>query len=87
MTKIEIAKKGVSFVVGVGVSHIVFSIIDNNVAQETVPQKIFTFAGKQAIGMVVGEIVKERVNDKLDKAEAWWKENVTDAIAAAEAQS
>lgn len=87
MENIDIIKKVVGFTVGVGVTHVLSGIVDNNVQQETGLQRVITFAGKTAITMVVKEIVQDHVDAKIDKAHDWWKINVTEVIDKAEAEA
>lgn len=77
MTKLEVLKSTVSFAVGAGVGQIVSGIVDNNVPQETIFQKVFVFAGKTGITMVAGEVVKNHVSSKIDLAAEWVSDNVT----------
>lgn len=69
-------KFGVRLLVGAGVSHIVYAIIESHVEEDNAFQKVTTFAGKMAIGMVVGDVVKGSVDKKIDEAVDWYVNNV-----------
>lgn len=76
MTKTEIAKKATSFVVGLGTTTIVRSIVQNNVAPENVTQKVTVTAGTVVLGSMVADVSKAYTDAKIDQVVAWWKTNV-----------
>lgn len=66
MKKIDILKKTVSTVVGIGTAKIVREIIKNNVDTETITSKVTVTAASAAIGGGVSEIAKQYTDRMID---------------------
>lgn len=77
MKKIEITKKIISTIVGLGTSTIVKSIIENNVDTDTNAQKVTVTAASAAIGFAASDAMSGYTDSKIDEIVAWWSENVT----------
>lgn len=65
--KIEILKKAVTTVVGVGTAKIVREIIMNNVDTETITSKVTVTAASVAIGGAVSELTKQYTDNQIDQ--------------------
>lgn len=65
----KIVKKVSGFVIGAGISQIIWSIVDNNTPQDkTLTQELPVTAAKFATTMVIQDVIQERVDTKIDKA-------------------
>lgn len=67
MTKLDIVKKAVSFVVAAGTSVIVNQIIANNVNIEKTHQKVTVPIAAIAIGGVVADASSDWTDNKIDE--------------------
>lgn len=67
MKKIEILKKAVTMVVGVGTAKIIREIIMNNVDTESVTSKVTVTAASTAIGGAVSEMTKQYTDHQIDQ--------------------
>jgi hypothetical protein len=67
MKKIDILKKAVSTIVGIGTAKIVKGIIESNVSTETVLDRVTVSAASAAIGGAVGQITSEYTNKQIDE--------------------
>lgn len=67
MKKIEILKKAVTTVVGIGTAKIIREIISNNVDTETVASKVTVTAASAAIGGAVSEMTKQYTDHQIDQ--------------------
>lgn len=67
MNKLEIAKKAITLVIGLGASKISSSIIKNNVPVDSVIDKITVSSATIVIGMMAGEATKKFTGDKIDE--------------------
>lgn len=65
--KIEILKKAVTTVVGIGTAKIVREIIKNNVDTETVTSKVTVAAASFAIGGAVSELTQQYTDHTIDQ--------------------
>lgn len=65
--KIALLKKSVRLVVGMGVTRIVYGIIDSNTSRDTVTQKVTIGAASVAIGSTVAEAVGTHTDAKIDE--------------------
>lgn len=72
MNALDIAKYAASMVVGIGTSKITHSIINNNVARETVIDQVTIAAGSLVIGSVVADVTKKHLDDKINGAVDWY---------------
>lgn len=72
MKKIEIAKKIVSMIVGIGTTKIVNGIIESNVNPVTTTSKVTVAAAGAAIGFAVSEYTSSYTDAKIDEAVTWW---------------
>lgn len=72
MNALDIAKYTASMVVGIGTSKITHSIINNNVARETVIDQVTIAAGSLVIGSVVADVTKKHLDDKINGAVDWY---------------
>jgi hypothetical protein len=80
MTKIEVTKNVVSFVVGIGTSQIVKTVIKNNVQPENLIEKITVTAGAVVLGSMVADASRKYTDDKIDELVAWWNTNVKKTV-------
>lgn len=76
MSKIAIAKKIVSTIVGLGTAQIVKQIIENNVETDTTYQKVTVGTASVAIGYAVSDYTAEYTDSKIDEAVDLWKKHV-----------
>ena len=67
MTKLDIAKKATSLVVGVGASKIVADIILNNVNPTTIVTKITVAVAAVVIGAMASDATKKYTDAKIDE--------------------
>ena len=65
--KIEILKKAVTTVVGIGTAQIVDRIIKNNVHATTLPEKVTVKAASLAIGGLVAEQSQQYTDRQIDE--------------------
>ena len=71
MKKIDILKKAVTTVVGIGTAKIIREIIKNNVDTETVTSMVTVTAASAAIGGAVSEMTKEYTDTSIDEIVAF----------------
>lgn len=76
MTKLEVAKKATSLVVGFGTSAIVAGFIRNNSAPSNAAEKVAMPVAAFVIGMMAVEVTKKYTDHQFDKAVAWYQENI-----------
>lgn len=81
MSKLDLAKAAVNFVVSAGVTKIVGGIIVNNTNPEKVTDIVSIYVGGAALGMMVAHHTKEYTSKTIDEAAAWWTENITPKFA------
>ena len=67
MTKLDIVKKAVSFVVGAGVSKIVHDIIANNVETEKIHHQVSVPVASVVIGMAAADATSSYTDAKIDE--------------------
>lgn len=67
MSVINFSKSATSTIVGLGVTKIVYSIIDNNVVATNKKGKILLLAGKIGIGLTTSAIVCREVEKEFDE--------------------
>ena len=77
MTKLDLTKKAVSVVVGLGTSKIVGDIIKNNVSPEKTHEIVTVYAGSFVLGSMVADISRQYTDQKIDEIAKWWTENIT----------
>ena len=77
MTKIDIAKRVVSTVVGLGATKVVNSIIVNNTNPKTVTDTVTIASASFVLGSMVADRTREYTDAKIDEAHKWWSDNVT----------
>lgn len=70
MNKIDIVKKAATIIVGLGASKISSGIIKNNVAVESVIEKITVTSASIVIGMMTGEATRKFTETKIDEVVA-----------------
>lgn len=68
MNKIELTKKIVSTIVGIGTAKIIHEIIKNNVDTETLAAKVSVTAASTAIGGAVSELTSSWTDRQIDDA-------------------
>lgn len=73
---IELTKTATGFVVSLGTSKIISSIIKNNTSANGVVDIVTIAAGTLVLGSMVGDISRKYTNHKIDEAVTWWSENV-----------
>jgi hypothetical protein len=71
MKKIEILKKAVTTVVGIGTAKIVREIIKSNVNTDTTFQRVSVTAASAAIGGAVSDITKQYTDRQIDEIVAF----------------
>jgi F0F1-type ATP synthase gamma subunit len=71
--KIEILKKAVTTVVGIGTAKIVREIIKNNVNTETTFQRVSVTAASAAIGGAVSDLTKQYTDHQIDEIVAFYQ--------------
>jgi hypothetical protein len=67
LKKIELVKKTVSLIVGIGTAKIVHEIIKNNVDTESVTSKVTVTAASTAIGGAVSELTQQYTDRQIDE--------------------
>lgn len=67
----EIVKAATGFTAGLGISKIVSGIINTNVPVNNKYEKVVIFVGGFAIKMVIGDIVQNTINQKVDATVEW----------------
>ena len=75
MDNLELTKTCVNFVVGLGTSKIVHTIIKNNVQPDTIIDTVSVGVGSLVLGSMVADVSKRYTSVKIDRAVAWWKTN------------
>lgn len=76
MEKIALVKKAVTFVVGVGTTQIVRTVIQKVVEPETIKDRILVGAGSMAIGGMVADATKSYTNRQIDEIVTLWNEEI-----------
>jgi hypothetical protein len=76
MTKLDIAKRAISFTVGFGTSAIIGSIIKNNSAPSNLPEKVAMPVAGVMLTMMVSDVTKKYTDAKVDEVVAWYNENI-----------
>lgn len=76
MNKLQLAKNVTSVIVGFGTTKIVGTIIRNNVAAESLTDKVTVTAGTYVLGAMVADLSKRYTDAKIDEVAAWYKANV-----------
>lgn len=66
LTKVDIAKSAVGFVVGSGAYMIASAIIKEHVAPETMPQKVKIAAGSMVLAMMVADAATKYTDRTID---------------------
>lgn len=67
MKKIDILKKAVTTVVGIGTAKIIREVIKNNVDTETVASMVTVTAASAAIGGAVSELTQDYTDRQIDE--------------------
>jgi hypothetical protein len=80
MNKIEIAKKAVCFIAGLGTTKVLDDIIKNNVVHETAVQKVLMRIGQAGIGLLVGDALNRSLNSRMDKGIERIKNDIEEAM-------
>lgn len=80
MTKIQIAKQIVGFVVGAGTATISRTIIKNNVDPEKSTNKVTVNAASVVIGAMATDATRKYTDAKIDEIVNWWETNVTSRL-------
>lgn len=73
MKKIEILKKAVTTIVGIGTAKIVREIIKNNVDINTTFQRVTVTTASAAIGGAVSELTKQYTDRQIDEIVALYQ--------------
>lgn len=76
MTKLEITKFAVKFIVGSGTSTIVHAIIKNNVQPANITQQVTVVAASIALGAMVADVTTQYTYAQIDAIADWYYENV-----------
>lgn len=77
MNRIKLVKNVTSFVVGLGTTKIVNSIIQNNVNPKTVVDQVTVVSAALVIGSMAADATKSYTDTKIDELVTWWNENIT----------
>lgn len=77
MNKIDLAKKIISTIVGIGAGKIVSGIIENNVDTTAVTSKVTVAAASTVIGFAAADATSAYTDKKIDEIVAWWDTNIT----------
>lgn len=77
MKKIEIVKKAVSTIVGIGTAKIVKDIIENNVDVNNRYQQVTVGTASVAIGYAVSDYTSAYTDSKIDEAVELWRKHIT----------
>lgn len=80
MTKTEIAKVAVSFVVGGTTAKVVKEIIKNNTNPDTAADKAAVVVASYVLGAIAADASKTWSDAQIDKLITWWIKNVTAKI-------
>lgn len=80
MTKTDIAKTIVGFVVGAGASKIVKGVIDKNVEPEKKTDKVAVAAASYVVGAMAADATKKYTDAKIDEIVEWWEKNVKSKV-------
>lgn len=72
MNKLEVTKRVITSIVGVGSTQIVSSIIKNNTAPETKTDQVTVFAGSCALGAMVADAARTHTDTRIDEIAAWY---------------
>lgn len=84
MKKIEIAKKIVSTIVGLGTAKIVKDIIENNVDIDNRYQQVTVGTASVALGYAVSDYTAAYTDDKIEEIVELWQKYVTNRNNSAE---
>jgi hypothetical protein len=74
MKKLEILKKAVSVIVGIGTAKIIHEIIKNNVDTDSTYSKVTVTAASTAIGGAVSELTQQYTDRMIDQTAAFIQE-------------
>jgi len=77
MTKTDIAKAAVGWIVAGGTALIVKGFIDNNTNPETAMQKIGVTAASVVIGGMAKDATRKYTDEQIDKLIDYWNSAVT----------
>jgi hypothetical protein len=78
MTKVDIAKRATSIIVGFGTGKVVSSVIQNNTDPEKAIDKVAIAAASYVLGAMLADKTKAWTDEKIDELIAWWIKNVTE---------
>lgn len=73
LKKIELLKRTVSLIVGVGTAKIIHDFIARNVDTSTVYQKVTVTAASTAIGGAVAELTQQYTDRQIDEMAAFFQ--------------
>jgi hypothetical protein len=73
MDKVQTVKLITKFIVGIGVTKIVSSIVDNNVQPRGSIDKVFIQGGSLAAGFMAADAVGHYTDEKIDELFSWSK--------------
>ncbi len=76
MTKLDLAKRATSFVVGFGASAIVGSIIKNNAAPSNLPEQVAVPVASYVLGAMLANETRKYTDAKIDEMAYWYKTHV-----------
>ena len=76
MTKTEVAKATVHFIVGAGVTKIVSGIVKHNTDPEKITDKVTITSGSIVLGMMAADATQSFTDAKIDALIAWYYENI-----------
>lgn len=74
--KIVLAKRTVNLIVGLSVTKLVNTLIQNNTDPQTATEKVSTAVGSYVVGSMVADAASSYTDAKIDSVVAWYRENV-----------
>lgn len=74
MTKLDIAKRVTSFIVGVGVTKIVQGVVSNNTDPEKVTDQVAIVAGAMVLGSMTSDMTRKYTDARIDELSAWYND-------------
>lgn len=74
--KLNLFKTGLSVVIGIGVTKIVSGVVESHVSKERpIRDRLPVATAEVAVGLVVSQIIQERVDKTIDETVEWYREN------------
>lgn len=77
MTKLDLTKSVINFIVGAGTTKIVSQVVQNNTNPKNAAENAQLVAGSVVLGCMAADATREYTNAKIDEIADWWKTNIT----------